>query len=274
MLLVSAVILCLPANNLGRKVLKVIDRLQIAAIHNTLSILMDVSSLPSWTHLLHPDSETPNNNNSYNTTSSLNLTTANLTTTEPVTDPPSSVGHENFKDKIGFTTKTYILIFSEVDSDTDVFFNDTNVYSLESEVLRYLKRSLDPTLISFKFVLSDIKDDDTFRPLLAVILTNRTQYTLTKKSENLEEWSVKHLQRDYCENCDTEFAKLLSVLAILGCSSISVVVIFGVAALARYQLLKKRVSKGPYKVLLTATDFVFPQIADSRRVSIIYFLFF
>ncbi|CAB0041147.1 unnamed protein product [Trichogramma brassicae] len=31
-------------------------------------------------------------------------------------------------------------------------------------------------------------------------------------------------------------------------------------------LLKKRMSKGPYKIILTATDFVFPQIPDHRRV--------
>ncbi|XP_031787096.1 guanylate cyclase 2D isoform X2 [Nasonia vitripennis] len=38
------------------------------------------------------------------------------------------------------------------------------------------------------------------------------------------------------------------------------------AALIRRHLLKKRMSKGPYKIILTATDFVFPQIPDARRV--------
>lgn len=45
----------------------------------------------------------------------------------------------------------------------------------------------------------------------------------------------------------------------------------------RRHLLKKRMSKGPYKIILTATDFVFPQIPDARRVSyffIIHFLWF
>ncbi|XP_049772085.1 retinal guanylyl cyclase 2 [Schistocerca cancellata] len=32
------------------------------------------------------------------------------------------------------------------------------------------------------------------------------------------------------------------------------------------QLLKKRMSKGPYKILLTPSDFVFPQVTDSLRV--------
>ncbi|KAK9692711.1 Protein tyrosine and serine/threonine kinase [Popillia japonica] len=247
-----AVILCLPANDLGHRILRAIDKLQIAFIHNTVTILMDVSALPSWTHLFHPELGT-----NYTTgTPPLNLTT-NLT--------ESVEGHRSDLD-ISFSTKTYILIVSEVESD-NIFFNDTDCYIVESEVLRNLKRSLNsPAANDFVFVLLDIRDDDTFRPLLSVTVGNRTEYYLARIAGNIEEWNVKHIQSDECENCDADFAKLLSVLAILVCSSVSVVVIFGVAALARYQLLKKRVSKGPYKVLLTATDFVFPQIADSRRV--------
>lgn len=252
-------ILCLPANDLGRKVLRVIDELQIASIHNTVTILMDVSALPSWTHLFHPHFEA----NTTATSILLNLT-VNLTESEERRDLDS------LKDEISFSTKTYILIVSEVDVEKNVFFNDTDCYTIECEVLRNLKRSVNASINDFKFVLLDIREDDTFRRLLSVTVSNRTEYVLSKISENLEEWSVKHIQSDECENCDAEFAKLLSVLAILGCSSLSVVIIFGVAALARYQLLKKRVAKGPYKVLLTATDFVFPQIADSRRVSIIF----
>lgn len=221
---------------------------------------MDVSTLPSWTHLFHPDAD-------WNyTTTAVNLT-SNVTAYED-----RRRLDRDFKDEIGFATKTYILILSEVDADRDVFLNDTNYYTTESEVLRNLRRTLNITsgAFDFRFVLADIRDDDTFRPLLTVYVGNRTEYTLTKIADNLDEWSVKHIQSDECENCDAEFAKLLSVLAILGCSSLSVVIIFGVAALARYQLLKKRVAKGPYKVLLTATDFVFPQIADSRRVSITF----
>lgn len=35
----------------------------------------------------------------------------------------------------------------------------------------------------------------------------------------------------------------------------------------RRQLQKKRMSKGPNKIILTPSDFVFPQIGDNRRVS-------
>ncbi|KRT84594.1 protein kinase [Oryctes borbonicus] len=221
---------------------------------------MDVSALPSWTHLLHPELQA-NYTTAIPIASLLNLTVN-------MTEFPETHNRdlETFKDEISFSTKTYILIVSEVDVDKNVFFNESECYTIENEVLRNLKRSVNMSLVDFKFVLLDIREDDTFRPLLSVTVSNRTEYNLSKIAENIDEWSVKHIQSDECENCDAEFAKLLSVLAILGCSSVSVVVIFGVAALARYQLLKKRVAKGPYKVLLTATDFVFPQIADSRRV--------
>ncbi|KAJ9584442.1 hypothetical protein L9F63_021217, partial [Diploptera punctata] len=36
--------------------------------------------------------------------------------------------------------------------------------------------------------------------------------------------------------------------------------------LPRKQLLKKRMSKGPYKILLTPSDFVFPHVPDTLRV--------
>lgn len=41
-----------------------------------------------------------------------------------------------------------------------------------------------------------------------------------------------------------------------------------IAVLIRKKLLKKRMSKGPYKIILTTSDFVFPQVpqVDSRRV--------
>lgn len=44
--------------------------------------------------------------------------------------------------------------------------------------------------------------------------------------------------------------------------------LFVFAYFIRKHLLKKRMSKGPYKIILTATDFVFPQVHDSRGVSL------
>lgn len=49
-----------------------------------------------------------------------------------------------------------------------------------------------------------------------------------------------------------------------------VMCILGAAIVIRYRLLQKRTSKAPYRVLLAASDFKFPQLADNLRVSIEY----
>ncbi|XP_063978176.1 retinal guanylyl cyclase 2 isoform X2 [Diachasmimorpha longicaudata] len=43
-------------------------------------------------------------------------------------------------------------------------------------------------------------------------------------------------------------------------------VVFIITILLRRHLVNKRVSKGPFKIILTASDFVFPQPTDNRRV--------
>ncbi|XP_026671236.1 uncharacterized protein LOC108627232 isoform X2 [Ceratina calcarata] len=57
------------------------------------------------------------------------------------------------------------------------------------------------------------------------------------------------------------------VAVILGSFLLTVMTIL-MAILIRKRLLKKRMSKGPYKIILTTSDFVFPQVpqANSRRV--------
>ncbi|XP_071440400.1 uncharacterized protein [Hetaerina americana] len=55
------------------------------------------------------------------------------------------------------------------------------------------------------------------------------------------------------------------VSIVLGSAAFVIIAIL-VAAIARKQLLKKSMSKGPYKILLTPSDFVFPPVHDNRRV--------
>lgn len=57
------------------------------------------------------------------------------------------------------------------------------------------------------------------------------------------------------------------VTVVLG-SLLLIVLAISIAILIRKKLLKKRMSKGPYKIILTTSDFVFPQVpqVDSRRV--------
>lgn len=233
----SAVVMCLPADETGKRVLEVIDNLHLTQDHNTLTIFIDVSNLPSWRYVF----QRQKNFSEFMDPSNINYST-------------------NYLDSVSSASKKYILIYTLEENA-----------SLESAVLRNIKKSLlSLSAVSdeqFVFLLSGLHDDDTFRSLLTVKRDNSSEFVVAEFRDNLDEWVLKHKQLDECDACETEMTKTLSVLGILGCSCLFVTIILGAAALARNQLLKKRISKGPYKVLLTATDFVFPQIADSRRVS-------
>lgn len=159
---------------------------------------------------------------------------------------------------ISANTKRNLLIFSR---------NDLTNSVTDKLILRVRQIYQNESAENISFILTDIVNN-TLRPLIEVSGNNFTDYSVERFHLNLDEWIVKHKHLEECEDCRTEIEKFLSVLIILGCSCLFVSLILGAAAIARNQLLKKRVSKGPYKVLLTAADFVFPQIADSRRVSI------
>ncbi|XP_011692309.1 PREDICTED: retinal guanylyl cyclase 2 [Wasmannia auropunctata] len=72
-----------------------------------------------------------------------------------------------------------------------------------------------------------------------------------------------------CPNglADMSFRTTHIVAIILG-SLLFTFVVIAVAIIIRKRLLKKRMSKGPYKIILTTSDFVFPQVppVDSRTV--------
>ncbi|KYN04499.1 Retinal guanylyl cyclase 2 [Cyphomyrmex costatus] len=72
-----------------------------------------------------------------------------------------------------------------------------------------------------------------------------------------------------CPNglADMSFRTTHIVAIILG-SLLFTFVAIAVAIIIRKRLLKKRMSKGPYKIILTTSDFVFPQVppVDSRTV--------
>lgn len=250
----AAAIVCAPAGDLGLRITEMLDELNLASDHSTLTVLMDVSALPSWIYSLH---ETIDQNKTISSSS----------------NPKNHTNNNNimnFLDKISEIGKKYLLFFTEShtkETNLIVGYNRTIEESISQKVdrtLQILNGKYEP---KFEFFLFDLKDDESLRCLLSVRENNNSEITVYKISNNLEEWVLKHKDEE-CDNCESELAKMLSVLIILGCSCLLVTLLFGAAALARYQLLKKRVAKGPYKVLLTATDFVFPQISDSRRVSI------
>ncbi|KAG5307781.1 GUC2F cyclase, partial [Pseudoatta argentina] len=74
-------------------------------------------------------------------------------------------------------------------------------------------------------------------------------------------------------DCSNGLADMFSfrtthIVAIILGSLLFTFVVIAVAIIIRKRLLKKRMSKGPYKIILTTSDFVFPQVppVDSRTV--------
>lgn len=146
--------------------------------------------------------------------------------------------------------------------------NLTSRLNLQTSVVLLVNRSLrNESASGAGFVLSDLRSEGVQRPLLYISINSSNDLVVERNAKNLAVWWQGHVQLEECDDCKSQMEKILAILVILGCSSMFVICLLGVAALARNQLLRKRVSKGPYKVLLTATDFVFPQVADSRRVS-------
>ncbi|XP_075235851.1 retinal guanylyl cyclase 1 [Lycorma delicatula] len=62
------------------------------------------------------------------------------------------------------------------------------------------------------------------------------------------------------------FPRGIHIISIFVCSILSLIILIFAAILARRQYLKKQMSKGPCKILLTPADFVFPHGSDTRRV--------
>lgn len=74
--------------------------------------------------------------------------------------------------------------------------------------------------------------------------------------------------RPFCIGRGGRQATPWSVAAATGAAVLAVTaVLAGVAVAVRNYAVRTRLSKGPNRVVLTASDFVFPQPADARRVS-------
>ncbi|KDR17127.1 Retinal guanylyl cyclase 2, partial [Zootermopsis nevadensis] len=124
-----------------------------------------------------------------------------------------------------------------------------------------------------------------WRPLLQIEASKRQEANKTRNGSRLllvplipllKDWARIKKEGVTCEfgdddSCvDSEQTELIlrgaHIAAIVICSALCAAVLVIAGAVARKQLLKKRMSKGPYKILLTPSDFVFPHVADSLRV--------
>ncbi|KAJ8958556.1 hypothetical protein NQ314_006395 [Rhamnusium bicolor] len=96
------VVMCIPADESGKIILKIIDDLQLQN-DNTLNVFMDVSNLPHWLYFFQ------------NSTETWELSTTNV------------------PDNTSFVSKKNVLIFVK---------NDTIHLSLESYVVRNIKKNV------------------------------------------------------------------------------------------------------------------------------------
>ncbi|XP_025829848.1 retinal guanylyl cyclase 2 isoform X2 [Agrilus planipennis] len=249
-------IICSSANDIGRRILDSASNSSLIGTTGASLILLDVAAIPSW---------------SFELIGEVTSTISSIAFDRPATDrinSSSDISRKNFLNRFGSTFTNSILIFSESGGKNG---------TLESLLLDKIERALamfdesegarDATEYNF-YEIQPYDERNNLRAILRVSkCENCSEFKSVPIQANLDEWLLRHKTDDDCENCESdEFAKIVSVIVILGCSCVFVSVILGAVALAKYQIKKKKLSKGPYKVLLTATDFVFPQIADSRRV--------
>ncbi|XP_065164768.1 retinal guanylyl cyclase 2 isoform X3 [Atheta coriaria] len=270
---VRVIIICAPGNTFGRSILEAIDNMQLSKEFSTLTVLMDISALPSWS--LYLNSEQTEQDGSHHSTENItgkNNASAHMNSTHNNSRKRSHDSAEgalerrntqllraDFLERLGNVTKKHILLLSDKEPRDAV----------EDTINKQLKKigieSFAPKDKEDCFGLLDLKDDYyTMRRLLKVC---GQLGEINEFEDNLQEWHLKHQQKEDCELCDaSELTKLLSYVAILTMSIFSIFAFLAVVAWVRYHILKKHITKGPYKVLLTATDFVFPQLPDTRRV--------
>ncbi|XP_011334672.2 retinal guanylyl cyclase 2 isoform X1 [Ooceraea biroi] len=127
----------------------------------------------------------------------------------------------------------------------------------------------------YTYALMDWRDDG-WEPILAVIERRRHRLLVQQLTPSaVASFNVEAPDLPSCDDdadcpgglADMSFRTTHIVAIILG-SLLFTFVAIAVAIIVRRRLLKKRMSKGPYKIILTTSDFVFPQVppVDSRTV--------
>ncbi|XP_066143154.1 retinal guanylyl cyclase 1 isoform X2 [Euwallacea fornicatus] len=207
-----ALVFCMPASS---GIFNFSRTLELPS-HNTLSIFLDVRSLPSWRSLLRQRNNTA-------------------------------------------PTLSDVLLFVENDT-ADGTFTSTEEYVAKS--VRNVVSGLSWTS---RFSLVEVFTDGSFNPV--VVITDANGSAMVPGS--FERWWSTHEELDDCDALCRVLASRLFSDSIYWAACLAVflmVTLLGVALLFRYRWLQKRTSKAPYKVLLAASDFTFPQLGDNLRV--------
>ncbi|XP_050295320.1 retinal guanylyl cyclase 2 [Anthonomus grandis grandis] len=227
-----ALIFCLPPTESGLAIFHTARHLNLSQ-DNTLSIFLDILTLPSWKSVFN----------------------ATTTTT----------------DSLNKTGKNYL---NETHQDVLLFLDNVTLTIRRPEdlIVKLTRDSFGFRTFFRCFVLVDVfTDERLLRPLMRALETNWSSIGFETETvpESFEDWWLSHKQLDECDAfCKFSSDNLFSawVYWVISCSVFVVFMIIAAVAAVRFHLLKQRANKAPYKVLLAATDFTFPSLAENLGV--------
>ncbi|XP_034940312.1 receptor-type guanylate cyclase gcy-12 isoform X3 [Chelonus insularis] len=288
-----AIILCLPADDqeLTNRVLMQLQAMRASRRDNPFFLLIH----PEGPELFLPRRETLFDNS---TTSTTTTTTASTVTTTTVSATPAiresqiSMGKypdQQFPEQLS-ENLTNLLAFVPFDNRYNIekIYNKTETYvkpdtidrlSESFEILAHSNLSLsinnnklfNYALLSWRKTRE--KNDIGWQPLVQVI-ENRENLDVQELVENnLADEEILdvilcangHGCDDIGEISDLPIQAVHIVTIVISCFFLTLLLLV-IVILVRRHFLNRRMSKGPYKIILTASDFVFPQVVDSRRV--------
>ncbi|XP_014477506.1 PREDICTED: retinal guanylyl cyclase 2 isoform X2 [Dinoponera quadriceps] len=293
-----ATVLCLPLfDEMTNRVLIELDVAWQTHIQNSVILMIHTEDIDLF--LPEDDSPTslttdPSTLAHFAITQSSNFSTSNITRNSRYATPQDDEGVRRVQTPRRFfpprnlssaTTENLVAV-APLDQRYDVrkVFNGTQDYATVA-LLDRLNESLavltrDNSSIDshnnkmYTYALMDWRDTG-WEPILAVV--ERHQRLLVQQLTpsavaflNVE--SPDLLSCDDDADCGGGLAdmsfRITHIVAIILGSLLFTFVTIAIAIIVRKHLIKKRMSKGPYKIILTTSDFVFPQVppVDSRTV--------
>ncbi|XP_044727715.1 uncharacterized protein LOC123291477 [Chrysoperla carnea] len=201
---------------------------------------------------------------------------------------------QNFVEKLTVSSQRNLLIYTATDINENItqLFSMTNNTIDQNFITDYLNESIyliyenyikgNPIQEKiFQFLLLDYVNT-TWRPIFEITYNDTSDQKILS---NYNEWKWRKVQlKSYLDSCDENGDNsdgdnpstcnivldlpmtTAHILLIIACSILFAIILIISGFITRYHVVKKRLGKGPYKILLTATDFVFPSVTDSRRV--------
>ncbi|KAL1512941.1 hypothetical protein ABEB36_002440 [Hypothenemus hampei] len=222
----------MPANEMGHSIVRASANLHLTD-DNIFAVFLDVLSVPSWK--IH---------------------------FRKISGQRTHLVNES-NDYIENAISQNVLLFLD---------NATLIATPEDNVIKNVRQTFERSsfdLFSTCFSLVDVFTDGSLRLLVNVLEVNVSVFQTETVPGNFEQWWRTHKHLDECD----AFCKLSSnsfssssVYWVISCAIFLVLIILGMVTAVRYQFLQNRTSKAPYKVLLSVSDFTFPQLGDNLRV--------